>query len=63
MRHDPRRLAPRLPLSPLPQWADLAGAPFEGALLSSSDVARLCENPTLDQDSRDYELGCKKKLK
>lgn len=27
------------------QWADLAGAHFEGALLSSSDVARICENP------------------
>ncbi|KAI8467799.1 MAG: hypothetical protein J3K34DRAFT_429284 [Monoraphidium minutum] len=43
------------------EWADLAGAHFEGALLSSSDVARLCENPTLDPDVRAYELGCKKK--
>lgn len=27
------------------QWADLAGAHFEGALLSSSDVERICQNP------------------
>jgi hypothetical protein len=27
------------------QWADLAGAHFEGALLSSSDIGRICENP------------------
>lgn len=41
------------------EWANLAGAHFEGALVSSSDVQRLCQNPTLDQDARDYELGCK----
>ncbi|GBF92304.1 hypothetical protein Rsub_05506 [Raphidocelis subcapitata] len=41
------------------KWADLAGAHFEGALVSSSDVARICENPTLDIETRQYELGCR----
>ncbi|GAX73305.1 hypothetical protein CEUSTIGMA_g759.t1 [Chlamydomonas eustigma] len=40
-------------------WAQLGGAHFEGALLSSSDIERLCENPTLDSDVRKYELGCR----
>jgi hypothetical protein len=38
------------------KWADLAGAHFEGALLSSSDVGRICENPTLDPETRQYEV-------
>ncbi|KAG1678749.1 hypothetical protein FOA52_012788 [Chlamydomonas sp. UWO 241] len=42
------------------EWARLEGAHFEGALLSSSDVERLCENPSLDSDVRKYELGCRK---
>jgi hypothetical protein len=37
----------------------LQGAHFEGALLSSSDVGRICENPTLEPDTKRYELGCK----
>uniref|UniRef100_A0A383WPB0 Pentapeptide repeat-containing protein n=1 Tax=Tetradesmus obliquus TaxID=3088 RepID=A0A383WPB0_TETOB len=40
-------------------WANLKGAHFEGALVSSSDVGRICENPTLEQDTKRYELGCK----
>ena len=39
------------------QWADLAGAHFEGALLASSDIARICANPTLDEETRLYEVG------
>ncbi len=41
------------------EWANLEGTHFEGALLSSSDVERLCENPTLDLDVKKYELGCR----
>lgn len=41
------------------EWADLAGAHFEGALLSTSDVERLCANPTLDLETKQYELGCR----
>ncbi|MEW5316140.1 MAG: hypothetical protein WDW38_007526 [Sanguina aurantia] len=41
-------------------WANLKGAHFEGALISSSDVERICENPTLEEDTRKYELGCRK---
>ncbi|GFH12607.1 uncharacterized protein HaLaN_08322 [Haematococcus lacustris] len=41
------------------KWAELGGAHFEGALLSSSDIGRICENPTLDEDTRKYELGCR----
>lgn len=41
------------------QWANLAGTHFEGALLSSSDVERLCVNPTLDADVKKFELGCR----
>lgn len=40
-------------------WANLAGAHFEGALLSSSDIGRVCENPTLEDDTKRYELGCR----
>jgi uncharacterized protein YjbI with pentapeptide repeats len=40
-------------------WANLAGAHFEGALLSSSDIGRICENPTLEADTKRYELGCR----
>lgn len=40
-------------------WAQLAGAHFEGALLSNSDVERLCANPTIDTDVRKFELGCR----
>jgi hypothetical protein len=44
--HAPFSHAPDPDLSPpRPQWADLTGANFEGALLSSSDAQRLCENP------------------
>lgn len=42
------------------QFANLKGAHFEGALLSSSDIQRACENPTLDPATRRGELGCKK---
>lgn len=41
-------------------WANLAGAHFEGALLSSSDIERMCQNPTLDDSTRRFELGCRK---
>ena len=37
--------------------ADVAGAVFEGALLSSSDTKLLCANPTLDEDGQ-MALGC-----
>lgn len=40
-------------------WANLAGAHFEGALVSSSDVGRICQNPTLEEDTKKYELGCR----
>lgn len=40
------------------QWANLKGAHFEGALVSSSDVKRMCQNPTLSEEARDFELGC-----
>jgi hypothetical protein len=40
-------------------WANLAGAHFEGALVSSSDIGRICENPTLEADTKRYELGCR----
>lgn len=42
------------------EWANLAGAHFEGALLGSTDVVRICENPTLDEDTKKFELGCRK---
>jgi hypothetical protein len=41
------------------EWANLEGTHFEGALLSSSDIERLCANPTLDSDVRKFELGCR----
>jgi len=34
------------------RWAVLKNTRFEGALLSSSDVVRTCENPTLEMDTR-----------
>uniref|UniRef100_A0A7S3QW89 Pentapeptide repeat-containing protein n=1 Tax=Dunaliella tertiolecta TaxID=3047 RepID=A0A7S3QW89_DUNTE len=40
-------------------WANMKNTHFEGALLSSSDVIRVCENPTLLEDTRRYELGCR----
>lgn len=42
------------------RWANLKGAHFEGALLSSSDVVRVCANPTLDLYTKQAELGCRK---
>lgn len=39
-------------------WANLAGVNFEGALLSSSDVNKVCKNPTLDDEGKGA-LGCK----
>lgn len=41
------------------QWANLQGAHFEGALVSSSDVVRICENPTLELPTKRFELGCR----
>lgn len=41
------------------EWANLAGAHFEGALLASSDIVRMCANPTIDDSVRKYELGCR----
>lgn len=41
------------------EWANLAGAHFEGALISSSDVGRICENPTLEETTKKFELGCR----
>lgn len=41
------------------EWANLAGAHFEGALVSSSDIQRICENPTLELTTKKYELGCR----
>lgn len=35
------------------------GAQFEGALLSSSDIIRLCENPTLEDSTKKFQLGCR----
>ena len=40
------------------RWANLEGANFEGALLSSSDAQRVCENPTVDDYGRAI-LGCR----
>jgi hypothetical protein len=40
------------------EWALLGGADFEGALLSRSDAARVCENPTVDDEGRAI-LGCR----
>ena len=40
------------------QWTKLDGANFEGALLSSSDAQRACENPTVDDFGRAI-LGCR----
>jgi hypothetical protein len=34
------------------KWTDLAGASFEGALLSSSDTQRICENPVRHYGAR-----------
>ena len=39
-------------------WAQLAGANFEGALLSKSDAKTVCLNPTLDDEGRAV-LGCR----
>lgn len=40
-------------------WANLRGTTFVGALVSSSDVQRICENPTLLPETRKSELGCR----
>ena len=40
------------------RWANLKGSHFEGALLSQSDIRRVCANPTVDDDVRLEELGC-----
>ena len=40
------------------RWANLTGATFEGALLSSSDVKKVCINPTLDDEAKAV-LGCR----
>ncbi|KAG2488326.1 hypothetical protein HYH03_013176 [Edaphochlamys debaryana] len=40
-------------------WANLKDAHFEGALLSSSDIGRICQNPTLLESTRKFELGCR----
>ena len=40
-------------------WATLKGAHFEGALLASSDIIRMCENPTLEEKTKKFELGCR----
>eukprot|EP00955_Chlamydomonas_euryale_P050807 354661-Chlamydomonas_euryale.AAC.1 len=42
-----------------PGLKDLAASARQGALLSSSDVERVCENPTVDTDVRKFELGCR----
>jgi len=39
-------------------WAQLDGVNWEGALLSSSDAQRACENPTVDDYGRAI-LGCR----
>ena len=39
-------------------WANLAGVNWEGALLSSSDAQRVCENPTVDEYGKAV-LGCR----
>jgi hypothetical protein len=33
--------------------------PAAGALVSSSDIGRICENPTLEEGTKRYELGCR----
>lgn len=40
-------------------WANLKAAHFEGALLSSSDIERMCANPTLEDSTKKFELGCR----
>ena len=40
------------------EWAQLQGADFEGALLSSSDTQRTCLNPTLEDEAKAV-LGCR----
>lgn len=39
-------------------WANLDGVNWEGALLSSSDAQRVCENPTVDEYGKAI-LGCR----
>ena len=39
-------------------WANLDGVNWDGALLSSSDAQRVCENPTVDDYGKAI-LGCK----
>lgn len=41
------------------KWANLEGTHFVGALMSSSDVGRICENPTLLDVTKKSELGCR----
>jgi len=40
------------------EWAQLDGVNWDGALLSSSDAQRVCENPTVDDYGKAI-LGCK----
>jgi len=40
------------------KWAELEGVNWDGALLSSSDAQRACENPTVDDYGRAI-LGCR----
>ena len=40
------------------KWADLDVVNWDGALLSSSDAQRVCENPTVDEYGRAI-LGCR----
>jgi len=41
-------------------WANLEGTLFEGALISSSDQRRICENPTMQGDAA-LAIGCKRR--
>lgn len=40
------------------EGTNLAGAQFEEALIGKEDVKRLCENPTLVQETR-FQVGCR----
>jgi len=40
------------------RWANLESVEFEGALLSSSDARKLCQNPTLDIEGQIAVGGC-----
>ena len=40
------------------EGATLTGATFENALIGKEDVKRLCENPTVEGETR-FQVGCK----